>query len=90
MRPTSKYIIQHTDNAIRSTETSSNNEKVQLLMAHKHSCLTCSYFPVTTSHEAQHRCKNPKSNPPKKPVRYYNICALHSETRALVASTRNK
>jgi len=90
MRPTLKYIIQHTDNALRSAETISNNEKVQLLMEYKHSCLSCSYFPVTIPHGAQHRCTNPKSNPPKKPVRHYNICALHSETRALVASTRNK
>lgn len=89
MRPTSKYVINHTENAAQCEETRKNNEKVQVLMKHKHSCLSCSYFPTTTCHSDYQRCANPKQQPPKKQIRYYNICALHSEARALIASLKN-
>lgn len=81
MRPTTKFILtNHSSEAMQKSETLSNNARVQELMKEKHSCLSCTYF-LPSPQFGGATCRNPRVTPRNKPVKHYNICALHGTGR---------
>lgn len=82
IRPTNKHVTDFTQDANRDAITRANNSKVQALMKLGHSCLSCNYFPTATTPGLMQTCKHRLHRSPKKTVRHYNICHLHSEVTA--------
>lgn len=59
------------------------NNRIKMLKEQGQSCLTCKHFPISWGNDRSVYCTHPhrRKDMQKKPIKHYNICALHTIPR---------